>query len=751
MPGEIGREVRDRWLDFLTTHVNADAAARDETRSSVSREVVAEAARRGLLGYLLPDSVGGRSMSPLAWGVLIEHVARACDDFNFPILIGTFSLVARSLAELGRSDLDDRYVKPMLRGELLGAWSYAGARELRAAVREERDRFVLDAPSTVATAGLLADVFVVYARNVSTTEVQAFLVRRDDPGVAVTPAVGHGVRTAALAAITVTSVELGRDRLLVGAGGIRHAEQFLAMHRARRVCSTLGRMWGITEKCIHLLLESKWNGAVVAGLLNVRSSLGRMYSAVESSRTVVYQTLARLDWHASAEQWERAIELAMFYVSDQALQIDRSIMQLLGGHHVDGSAFERYFRDSLSMLTRAGAQDGFQLSLATRVSNHPSPPTNPIAVEVRQRFGSFIETRVNTGAAERDAIGAPIDRDLLVEAARIGMLSFGLPREVGGEGRDAASVGYLLEEIGALSEDNSFNLLAGLFPSVADAIAAVGREDLVERYVRPIAAGRMFASFCYSEGADPFSFRSTVRKTDRGLLLNGKKELVSGAMMADLFVVYVTQAPGDLAVVLVERTDPGVSVVPEPVLGVRSAGLASLVLRDVEVPRDRMIVPVDGLSHAQAYLNGRRLGVTCVVAGGMRRMLAEAASHVRHTSRYGQPLAEFDNIRAFLGRGYASVEVSRMMLHRALDRLAWEGFDPRWDSQITLAKYFVSEQAIELARSILRVVGTAGYKRGPYERYMRDVLSLTAAAGTQDLLEVNLGMEVVRGAQHRPA
>jgi alkylation response protein AidB-like acyl-CoA dehydrogenase len=380
----------------------------------------------------------------------------------------------------------------------------------------------------------------------------------------------------------------------------------------------------------------------------------------------------------------------------------------------------------------------------------PSPAA--IAAEFDERFGSFVADRVNPGAEARDASAQPVPRELLVEAARLGLVRYGLPGEIGGEGRDIFAWGALLEQLGVRCEDAGFCGLMSLYRSVAEVLHDLGRPDLDERYVRPMVEGRCLGAWSFSEGRDPFSFASSsveCGEAGGGYRLDASKILVTGGLMADVFVVYVGDGRGDVRAFLVERSDPGVSVEPELVMGFRSSGLARLHLRGVRVPADRLLVPRDGLSHAQAYLNRKRATTTAPVVGGMRQVLDLAIAHLRRTERYGLPLDAFANVRAGLGRVYVAIETARTVLYRALDRLRWEGADPRWDAQVSLAKYYVSEQALFAADTLLRLTGSDGYRQGPFERFARDAAALVAAAGAQDILQVMLGMELVtQGGRH---
>lgn len=375
-----------------------------------------------------------------------------------------------------------------------------------------------------------------------------------------------------------------------------------------------------------------------------------------------------------------------------------------------------------------------------------------LAHSVRQRFGNFIGERVNPDTSARDAANAPLPRALLCEAARLGLLGMSLPRDAGGEGCDVYTWGRVLEEVAYLCDDLSFPLVMSLFASVASTIYESGRHDLIERYVRPMVRGERFASFAFSEERDAFTFRSTAARDEDGYVLNGRKVIVTGGLLADAFMTYVRAEGGDLAVILVERDDPGVDLTPVGTMGVRAAGLASLRLDNVRVPVDRVLVASDGLGHVQRFLNQRRLLLSCGAVGRMRWAVDACVQLLSETERYRMALTDMQAVQAKLGKLFVSLETSRIVAHHGLQRLASKAYDPVWDPHLSAAKYYLTEQALHVGHTILHLTGGRGYEsKYGFERYVRDVTGLISGSGAQDILEVDLGVWLASGRERKKA
>ncbi len=370
-----------------------------------------------------------------------------------------------------------------------------------------------------------------------------------------------------------------------------------------------------------------------------------------------------------------------------------------------------------------------------------------MATYVEQRFGDFIRQKINPGVLERDAAGTSIPGPLFREACMLGMTTFGLPEEIGGKGRDVVTWGRLLEQVGYLSQDSCLPFVVSLRASVIKTIHSSGRDDLIDRYAIPMVYGVRAPAFAYTDGTDAFSFNTKASKVAGGYVLEGQKLFVTGGATADVFMVYARSAESssnDLQVILVERGDEGVTVEDVPLSGLRSAGISQVRLDRVFVPEMRVLAASDGLSHAQRFLNERRVYLACPVLGRMQAILEDCIAELQEKPRYGSPLTAMQNVQAQLGRMVIAVESARAVLYRALDRQASAAFDPFWDPIGCVAKSYVIDQAIALAQMAQRLLGGDGYLRSKhFERYLRDFNGYIPGGGSQDTLTVDLGVNAI--------
>ncbi|MEG3436442.1 acyl-CoA dehydrogenase family protein [Pannus brasiliensis CCIBt3594] len=370
-----------------------------------------------------------------------------------------------------------------------------------------------------------------------------------------------------------------------------------------------------------------------------------------------------------------------------------------------------------------------------------------IAREVDELFGKFIQEEINPQVLERDEKGICLSAEILDRACKLGMTSYPIPRELGGGGASLLEWGLMLERVGYLCQDLSFPFVISLRGSVMKMIYKTGRQDLIDRYLKPMIAGDRVPAFAYTDGADPFSFKTVAKDTDGGYLLTGKKLFTTGGANANTLMTYARyQKNGfdDLKVLLVDRNWPGVEVIPLPMAGWRAAGISTIHFHDVYVPEEAVMVATDGLSHVQEFLNARRAILVSPVLGRMQAILEDCTRYLGGSIRYNRPLTVMQGVQAEIGRMYKLVETSRAIVYRALENQSIERDDPLWDPITSLAKSYTTDSAIQLVLTAQRVLGGAGQLRtNHYERYLRDFCGLIPGGGAQGTLDVDLGVAVI--------
>jgi alkylation response protein AidB-like acyl-CoA dehydrogenase len=374
-----------------------------------------------------------------------------------------------------------------------------------------------------------------------------------------------------------------------------------------------------------------------------------------------------------------------------------------------------------------------------------------IDAEAARRFGPLLD-EVTAGSRARDRDGEPLSAAWLRDAAEVGLAGFAAPPALGGEGRSLPQWALLLEWVGYRCDDLAVPTLLG-YRHAAGALlrqlalgelpgARQGALALYGRYGEAVVRGRRTVSVAYTEGADPFSFRTAAQPCAGGVRVRGAKTWIAGGMIADAVITFAAGPSGDLMALLIERGDHGVSFAPRDLMGMRSLGVARMQLDDVFVPDERVLIESDALTVAQRFFNERRLTLPCGLLGRARRLFEHAVSELSQRLRYRLPVTEMQAVQARLGQCFVALDTARTVLYDTLERA--EGCDPVWDVAISTSKYYAVQQADAVVRGLAAVLGGAAYDREqPYERALRDLHACLHLAGTQATLEVDLGVKAI--------
>lgn len=378
----------------------------------------------------------------------------------------------------------------------------------------------------------------------------------------------------------------------------------------------------------------------------------------------------------------------------------------------------------------------------------------------QERFLPFLVNHANPGTYERDRDNTPLPPKLVKQAVASGLGRFVVPVELGGEGASVQDWGLLLEWLGYESNDLALPVLLGYRQAAADLVyqasqgtlrgAPASAVSFLERYVTPSVNGELTLSLAYTEGADPFAFRSRARKAANGYVLSGEKSWVTAGAIADAVLTVVGAEDGELRAFVIERTDPGVTFSPRDLMGMRGLGVARMQLEDVFIPDERVLISNDALTIAQRFFNERRLFLPCSALGRVQRMFDDAVTDLSERIRYRLPVTEMQAVQARLGRVFVALHSARTLVYDTLDRVAEEAYDPVWDVSVSASKYFATQQCELAMRELVHVLGGVAYERTePYERALRDIQALIHLAGTQATLEVDLGIKAIAVVEQR--
>ena len=336
-----------------------------------------------------------------------------------------------------------------------------------------------------------------------------------------------------------------------------------------------------------------------------------------------------------------------------------------------------------------------------------------------EAFGAFAADRLRPAAAETDAACAPPD-GLAAEAAELGIALLGVPDELGGAMSERSAVTTALAAE-ALAHGDMGLTVALLAPAgVATALARFGDSAQQATYL-PAFTGDTVAPAAVAvlePGPlfDPFALKTTAREEDGGWVLEGEKALVPLAASAELLLVAAQTEAGPTMFIVEPGGASGLSVEPEPAMGIRAAATGRLRLSGVKVGADALLCRGD--DYAELVRRGRLGG--CAVAVGCAKAVRDyVIPYVNERVAFGEPVSHRQGVAFAVSNIAIELEGMRLATLRAASLT-----DREEDAALAtaVARQLCVAKGMEIGSQGVQLLGGHGYvKDHPVERWYRDL------------------------------
>ena len=352
---------------------------------------------------------------------------------------------------------------------------------------------------------------------------------------------------------------------------------------------------------------------------------------------------------------------------------------------------------------------------------------------------AMVQGRIAPRAADIDRSGEyPWDvRKLLAEHD---VLALPFEEEYGGTGTGTLMLQMAVEEIAKACASSALILMVhelGTLP-----IRLFGTDEQKQRFLPDCASGERSPAFALSEpeaGSDPASMRTNAVRDGDEWVINGQKNWITNATIADFYVVFAkTDREGNrISAFIVEKDregfDPGHL---EHKLGIKGSPTGSPTFTDVRVPAENLLGEEHrGLRVALATLERTRLGAAAQAVGIAQGATDYANQYAKERIAFGEPINRKQGIQFKLADMETRTAAARELLYRAC--AAADRSEPGLGKWTSMAKLFASDVAMEVTVEAVQVLGGYGYVNDyPVERMMRDAKITQIYEGTNEIQRV---------------
>jgi len=379
---ELTQEQRDFQAmaeAFAREHVAPVAASIDE-HADFPLELVRHAGRMGLMGVTVPTEWGGAGRDYVSYALAVEALARASATVAVIATVNN-SLVAEVLARFGTDEQRERWLRPLARGEALGAFALSeeqagtDAANQHTRVTLDGEGYRLDGRKVWVASAEVADVVIVFAASqpdLAGRGISAFLVPMDSPGITRTAAIDSlGVRGLGCRDLEFRDVSVDSSQMLGLPGkGFSVARWALDGGRVAIAAQALGVGQAALDEALAHAKRRETFGQAIGNYQAIQWMLADMATELEAARMLTLKAAAAKRYQ---ERMSLEASMAKLHASEAAHRAADKAMQILASAgYRRGSTVERLFRDVRAAEIYQGTSEVQRMIIAANILGQPS-------------------------------------------------------------------------------------------------------------------------------------------------------------------------------------------------------------------------------------------------------------------------------------------------------------------------------------------------------------------------------------------
>ena len=342
--------LRDTVRAFASKEL-APNAARWDKENHFPREALRALGAMGLYAVAVPEEWGGAGMDYTALALAIEEISAG--DGATSTIISVTNLVAGILNGFGSAAQKEAFLRPLAKGELLGAFCltepHTGSDAAAITTRAEKKggQYVLNGVKQFITSGKTADIAIVFAvtdKGAGKKGIGAFVVPTSTPGYVVARLEEKtGQHASDTAQIVLENCTIPAANLLGEEGlGYRIALANLESGRINIAAQAVGMARAALEAAVAYAKERKTFGQALIEHQAVNFRLADAATQIEAARQLYLHAAALRD---AGRPCLKEASMAKLFASEMAEKVCSDAIQVHGGYgYVADFPVERIWR-----------------------------------------------------------------------------------------------------------------------------------------------------------------------------------------------------------------------------------------------------------------------------------------------------------------------------------------------------------------------------------------------------------------------
>lgn len=349
-------KLRDEVRGFVKSIPSEMLNDMDQEKIRFPKEFLKEAGKRNLFGCRYPVKWGGRGLDWVSTGVVMEEVGVLGYIMACTFGVGA-ELVCDAIISHGTDYQKEKYVKPLLKGEIFaaeclteprGGSDFFGATTI---AEDKGDYFVLNGQKRFIVGGEGADFFLVYAKTDLDAKphksLSCFIVDRTE-GVNVEYIYGlMGCRGGGTARIVFKDVKVPKENIVGQLNNVIPVfNTMMVPERLGTAAMTIGAARPALEIATRYTTRRKAFGKEIANFQGVSFQVAEAAMKLDAARAFIYAAASAIDSGVESGKARRLVSEAKKFVTESCQDVVHNSMQVMGGiGYTNIYPVEKIYRD----------------------------------------------------------------------------------------------------------------------------------------------------------------------------------------------------------------------------------------------------------------------------------------------------------------------------------------------------------------------------------------------------------------------
>jgi alkylation response protein AidB-like acyl-CoA dehydrogenase len=339
--------------DFANDVLKPGVIERDE-HQKFPKEEIKQLGELGFLGMMVNPKYGGGGMDAISYVLAMEEISKVDASASVVMSVNN-SLVCWGLEEFGTEEQKQKYLVPLAKGEIIGAFCLSepeagsDATSQHTTAIPKGDKYILNGTKNWITNGNSASVYLVMAQSYPEKKhkgINAFIVEKGMKGFQIGKKENKlGIRGSDTHSLMFQDVEVPKENRIGEDGfGFKFAMKTLSGGRIGIASQALGIASGAYELALAYSKERKAFGKPICEHQAIQFKLADMATQIDAARLLCLKAAWLKDHHLD---YTNAGAMAKVFASKVAMDTTTEAVQIHGGYgYVKEYHVERLMRDA---------------------------------------------------------------------------------------------------------------------------------------------------------------------------------------------------------------------------------------------------------------------------------------------------------------------------------------------------------------------------------------------------------------------